>query len=75
MDRKGNPARPTKEIFLKGSLIGLIITIPSLVAFFIAWKIFDDKFTALIIGIIVHFIGMGFTLKISKKLFKMRPSQ
>jgi hypothetical protein len=63
---------PTKGIFLKGSIIGAIITIPSLIAFFISWYVLGDKIIALIVGIIVHFIGMGFSLKISKKLFKVK---
>jgi hypothetical protein len=67
-------ASPTKGIFFKGSIIGAIITIPSLVAFFASWLITGDKITSLIIGIIVHFIGMGFSLKISKKLFKIKPA-
>jgi ABC-type uncharacterized transport system permease subunit len=72
LDKKGLSVRPTKEIFLKGSLIGLIISAPSLTAFFISWSVFDDKYVALIIGIVVHFIGMGFSLKLAKKLFKAK---
>jgi len=68
---KFNPA-PTKEIFLKGSIIGAIITIPSLAAFFLSWYATGDKIISLIIGIVVHFIGMGFSLKISKRLFKIK---
>lgn len=67
-------ASPTKSIFLKGSIIGAIITIPSLVAFFASWFITGDKMISLIIGIVVHFVGMGFSLKISKKLFKIKPA-
>ena len=67
-----NKPKPTKGIFLKGSIIGAIITIPSLIAFFVSWLLTGDKITSLIIGIVVHFIGMGFSLKISKKLFKIK---
>jgi len=67
----GKPS-PTKGIFVKGSIIGAIITIPSLIAFFVSWMITGDKYTSLIIGVVVHFIGMGFTLKLSKKLFKIK---
>lgn len=67
-------ARPTKGIFLKSSIIGVIITVPSLAAFFLSWIILGDKINALIIGAVVHFIGMGFALKISKKLFKINKS-
>lgn len=72
MDKKGPAARPTKEIFLKGSLIGLIITVPSLTAFFVSWLILGDKYVALVVGIVVHFVGMGFSLKLAKKLFKVK---
>lgn len=73
MDKKSPIVRPTKEVFLKGSLMGLIITIPSLSAFFVAWSVVGDKYVALVVGIVVHFIGMGFSLKIAKKLFKVKP--
>jgi len=63
---------PTKGIFLKGSIIGVIITVPSLIAFFLSWYALGDKIIALVVGIVVHFIGMGFSLKISKRLFKIQ---
>lgn len=71
VDKKITP-NPTKGIFLKGSIIGAIITIPSLVAFFVSWYVLGDKITALIVGATVHFIGMGFSIKLSKKLFKVK---
>jgi hypothetical protein len=71
---KSKPApRPTKDIFLKGSIIGALITIPSLVAFFVSWFVLGDQMIALIVGVVVHFIGMGFSFKLSKKLFKINP--
>lgn len=70
---KGSPgAKPTKDIFLKGSIIGAVITIPSLIAFFVSWLVLGDKMTALVVGVVVHFIGMGFSYKLSKKLFKVK---
>ncbi|MEW6043411.1 MAG: hypothetical protein AB1608_04040 [Thermoproteota archaeon] len=71
VDKKLTP-NPTKGIFLKGSIIGAIITIPSLVAFFVSWYVLGDKITALIVGAIVHFVGMGFSIKLSKKLFRVK---
>jgi len=56
------------EIVLKGSIISIIMTVPSLSAFLLSWVIFDDFMTALILGGIIHFIAMGFSLKISKKI-------
>lgn len=57
-----------KEIILKGLVIALIVTIPSIVAFLISWNILDDLIQSAIIGAVVHFVAMGFSLKLSKKL-------
>ena len=57
-----------REIFLKGSIIAMIVTVPSITAFVISWNILDDLFQAVVIGAVVHFIAMGFSLKISKKI-------
>ena len=70
MEDKNNDSKfSSKDIFLKGSIIALIVTIPSLTAFGISWKLLDDLIQAAIIGGIVHFIAMIFSFKISKKLF------
>ena len=61
-----------KDIFLKGSIIAIIVTIPSIVSFMIAWFILDDLLFAALIGAVIHFIAMGFSLKISKKLLVKR---
>ena len=63
------PLHLTKqEIFLKGTVIATIITVPSLVVFILTWIILDDMISGAILGAITHFIAMGFSLKISKKL-------
>jgi hypothetical protein len=59
----------TKEIILKGTMIAIFVITPSLSAFFLAWILLDDLLQAAIIGGIVHFIAMGFSLKISKRFF------
>ena len=56
------------EIVLKGTIIASIITIPSIMAFLLSWFILDAFMIAIILGGIVHFIAMGFGLKISKKI-------
>ncbi len=68
-DEKNPDKLTSKEIILKGTAIALFVIIPSLSAFFLSWKILDDLLQAAIIGGIVHFIAMGFSLKISKKFF------
>ena len=56
------------EIILKGTIMGAIVTIPSIIVFLITWVVLDNLITAIIVGAIVHFITMGFSLKISKKI-------
>ena len=57
-----------RDIALKGTIIALIVTIPSLSTFVLVWIILDDLLLGVIFGAFVHFIAMGFSLKISKKL-------
>ena len=57
-----------KEIILRGTIIAMIITVPSLVAFVLTWILFDDLIIGAILGVVIHFIAMGFSLKISKKI-------
>jgi hypothetical protein len=64
-----------KEIILKGSIIAIIVAIPSLSIFFLAWVLLDDLLYAAIIGGIIHFVVMGFSLKISKKFFTKKRDQ
>ena len=56
------------EIIVKGTIMATILTVPSLIAFLITWTILDNLINAAIVGGIVHFIAMGFSLKISKKI-------
>lgn len=57
------------DIFARGSIIALLITVPSLVSFFVAWDLSGKLLQSAVIGLVVHFIAMGFSMKISKKLF------
>ncbi|MFQ5440843.1 MAG: hypothetical protein ACE5DL_05210 [Nitrosopumilaceae archaeon] len=68
-DEKKADKLTTKEIILKGTIIAFIVVIPSLLAFFLSWWILDDLLPSAIIGGVIHFIAMGFSLKISRKFF------
>ena len=61
-----------RDIILKGSIIAAIVTVPSIVSFLISWIILDNLIQAAIIGAIVHFVAMGFSFKISKRLLVKR---
>lgn len=73
-DNKSNSKVSSKDMFLRGSIIALIVTIPSLTAFGISWKLLDDLIQAAIVGGVVHFISMIFSFKIAKKLFVKKQS-
>jgi len=57
---------------VKGTIIAIFITIPSLSSFFIGWYILNDIILAAILATIIHFLAMGFSFKFSKKIFVKR---
>ncbi len=68
-DKKAaRPRLTTKEIVKKGSIIGAIVTVPSLAVFFAVWVVLDDMMIGAVSGGITHFVAMGFSLKVSKRL-------
>ena len=72
-DRKAaRPKLTAREIVKKGSIIGAIVTVPSLAAFFAVWVALDDMVIGAVIGVVTHFVAMGFSLKISKRLLMGR---
>lgn len=69
MDKDHIPTRTSRtQLFAKGSILAVIISVPSLVGFFVSWAILGNLIEAAIIGLVVHFIAMGFALKIAKKI-------
>ncbi len=74
MHDKKNPGPLTRgDLVIRGTVMASIITVPSLAAFFASWALLDDLIQAAIIGAVVHFISMGFSLKISKRFLAKRP--
>ena len=72
INKKNTNVLTLKDIIFKGSMIATIVAIPSISAFLISWIVLDDLIQAIIIGGVIHFIAMGFSLKISKKLLIKR---
>jgi len=62
------PKLSIREIALRGTMIATIITVPSIITFLLIWIVLDNLIYAVIVGAVVHFIAMGFSLKISKKM-------
>jgi len=61
-----------REIVLRGTIIAIIITIPSIIAFVLTWVFLDDLIYGVILGAMVYFIAMIVSLKISKKFLIKR---
>lgn len=59
---------PKKNVYAFGTILAIIISVPGIVAFLVAWKLGGNMLNALIISAIVYFISMGFSVKISKKM-------
>jgi uncharacterized membrane protein len=57
-----------KSLYAAGLILTVITTIPAVAAYFIVKEITDSKFTGLMVSVIVFFISMGFSVKVSKKI-------
>ena len=68
MSNNKQPKLSIREIALRGTIIATIITVPSIITFLLVWIVLDSLMYAAILGAVVHFIAMGFSLKISKKI-------
>ena len=61
------------DLITKGSLIALIITIPTLIVFFGVWTMADDLIYGAVGGLITNFITLGISFKIVNKKFTKKP--
>ena len=61
------------NIVAKGSLIAIIIAVPSLIVFFVIWTVFDDLIFGAVGGLITNFIALGISFKIVSKKFIKKP--
>ena len=61
------------DLITKGSLIALIITIPTLIVFFGVWTITTDLIYGAIGGLVTKFITLGISFKIVNKKFTKKP--
>ena len=59
----------TKDLIAKGSLIAVLISVPTLIAFFGVWNITGDLISGAVTGLITNFIALGISFKIVNKKF------
>ena len=64
MTERSSKKITTKDIVAKGSLIAIIISVPTLVVFFGIWTITDDLIFGGVGGLITNFIALGIAFKI-----------
>ncbi len=58
---------PRRGMFAAGTIVALIISVPAIVAFLVAWKYTGSMLTGLIVSVVVY-ITMGLSFKVSKKI-------
>lgn len=75
MTDKPNPGGlSAKDLVVRGTVIALVVAVPSVSAFLVGWTVLDDLLQAAIVGAVVHFVAMGFSLRFSKR-FLVRGSR
>ena len=62
-----------KDIVAKGSIIAIIISVPTLFVFFGVWTISDDLIFGAVAGLITNFVALGISFKIVSKKFTKKP--
>ncbi|MDA0756202.1 MAG: hypothetical protein O3C04_04340 [Crenarchaeota archaeon] len=70
-----NPVKKvtSKDLIAKGSLVAIIIAVPTLILFYAVWTITSDLIFGAVAGLITNFITLGISFKIvSKKFVKKR---
>jgi len=62
-----------KDIVAKGSIIAIIISVPTLIVFFGVWALSDDLIYGAVAGLITNFVALGISFKIVSKKFTKKP--
>ena len=62
-----------KDIVAKGSIIAIIISVPTLIVFFGVWTISDDLIFGAVAGLITNFVALGISFKVVSKKFTKKP--
>ena len=62
-----------KDIVAKGSIIAILISVPTLIVFFGVWTVSDDLIYGAVAGLITNFVALGISFKIVSKKFTKKP--
>ncbi len=66
MKQPGGSGLKTSELLYKGSIIGMVVTLPSLATFMLVWHFADDLIVAAVASAIVYAVSMVASFKIAK---------
>jgi uncharacterized membrane protein len=61
------------NIVAKGSLIAILISVPTLIVFFVIWTISNELIYGAVGGLITNFITLGISFKLVSKKFTKKP--
>ena len=61
------------HIVAKGSLIAILISVPTLIVFFAIWTISNDLIYGAVGGLITNFVTLGLSFKLVSKKFTKKP--
>ncbi|MFQ5920994.1 MAG: hypothetical protein ACE5JV_03150 [Nitrososphaerales archaeon] len=59
---------PKMSMYAASTIVAVIISVPGIVAFLLVWRFTDSMINALIVSVVVYFISMGFSVKVSKRI-------
>ena len=62
-----------KDIVAKGSIIAIIISVPTLIVFFAVWTVSNELIYGAVAGLITNFVALGISFKIVSKKFTKKP--
>ena len=62
-----------KYMVAKGSLIAIIISVPTLIVFFGVWTVSGDLIYGAVAGLITNFVALSISFKIVNKKFTKKP--
>lgn len=62
----------SRDVAVKGSIIGVIIAVPTVVVFMVLWGLTGDLLMPAVAGAAVHFVALVFAFRLAKKFLVRR---
>lgn len=62
----------SRDLAVKGSIIGIIIAAPTIVVFLVLWGLTGDLLMPAVAGAAVHFVALVFAFRLAKRFLVRR---